>query len=393
MFNKTFIVVCISMFLLLTACQTGKEDAKKFSDDYRVLSEKMRVKQDQVKTRDEYVAFKESRKKEFENLMKKFEKSPSIDEIEILRSKVLYEIEKLDDAEKKIDRVLAKESDFIPDAKMVKVLILLERKKYQEAYNIFKDIENQVKDPYDLYNTYYYLGSVLEDAKIKEELCNKFLNSKQLPKYFIDYKSDLYLTLASIAKQEGNYEKAKNALKKGIAETKDPGTKKYLENTMGQIDYYGKPAFSISAGTWLNSSPLKINDLKGKVVIISFWAPWCPGCRELTPTLVELYNNHKDKGLMIIGYTRFYGRYEDDRKDFGKVTKEEELDHIKKYLERKKVSYPIAITEDKNDYTTYKIAALPTLVLIDKNGNIDFSKIGGGDVKFLKEKIAKLLVQ
>jgi thiol-disulfide isomerase/thioredoxin len=389
MFKRISIIIFAAIFLI--ACQTGKEDAKKFSDEYIKLTERLREQQSKVKKRDDYVAFNAEKKREYENLLKKYEKSPAIEEIEILRSRLLLGLKETDEAEKKIDKVLAKKPGLITEAKMVKVKILLEKKQYDEAHNIFKEIEPQVKDPHDLFGVYFYLGIEHEDNKIKEEYAKKFLNSKQMPENHAKNRFIMYLFLSSIAKMEGDLDKARRMLNEGIAETKDERSKAALVTTLEQLDYFGKEAFPISGGTWMNSSALKIKDLKGQVVVLSFWAPWCPSCRTLTPTLVDLYNENKDQGFTIIGYTRLYGTYSDDVEDKGKVNKEEELELIEKYVERKKVPYPIVIVEGKTDFDAYKIAGLPTLVFIDKKGNVSFTKIGPGNIPFIKQKIKQLL--
>jgi thiol-disulfide isomerase/thioredoxin len=248
-----------------------------------------------------------------------------------------------------------------------------------------------VKDLNDLFEAYYYLGIEHEDNRIKEDYAKKFLNSKEIPENHKKNRYIMYLFLSAIAKQEGDLDKARRVLNEGIADTKEERPKTTLVKTLAQLDYFGKEAFPIPVGTWMNSSALNLKDLKGQVVVLSFWAPWCPSCRTLTPSLVDLYNENKDRGFTIIGYTRLYGTYRDDVEDLGKVKKEEELEHIKKYLERKKIPYPIAIADDKAVLDSYKISGLPTLVFIDKKGNVSFTKIGAGSIPFLKQKIKQLL--
>jgi thiol-disulfide isomerase/thioredoxin/GTP-sensing pleiotropic transcriptional regulator CodY len=389
MIKRISILILIAIFFM--ACQTGKEDAKNFSDDYSKVTEKLKEMRSQVKKRDDYVAYNAEMKREYENLLKKYEKSPAIEEIEILRSKLLLGLKKTDEAEKKIDKVLAKKPGLVTEAKMVKVKILVEKKQYEEAHNIFKEIESQVKDPNDLLNVYFYLGLEHEDNKVKEEYAKKFLNTKQMPEEHAKNRFIVYLFLSAIASEEGDLDKARQILNEGIAETQDERNKATLAKSLEQFDYLGKEAFPLSGGTWMNSSALKLKDLKGQVVVLSFWAPWCPSCRTLTPSLVDLYNENKERGFTVIGLTRLYGTYSDDVEDKGNVNKEEELELIKKYLERKKIPYPIVITEDKSDIDTYKIAGLPTLVFIDKKGNVSFTKIGAGSLPFIKQRIKQLL--
>jgi len=388
MSKNIFILVFIVLFFM--SCQTGKEDAKKFSDDYIKVTNKLKESRNKVKTRDEFVAYKEEKKREFETLLKQFEKSPAIEEIEILRSNVLLQLEKLDEAEKKIDDVLAETPDLINEAKMVKVKILFEREKFNEAYDIFKEIESEIKDLDDLFHAYYILGSEHEDNNVKKEYSKKFLNSKDIPESHSKNRYIMYLMLASVAAEEGDFDQAETLFKEGIAETKEPRKKALLEKSLGQLDFVGKKAFPIAAETWVNSSPLEVEKLKGKVVVVTFWAPWCPSCRKVTPTLVEEYNKNKDQEFVLIGSTRLYGTYRDDVDDKGKVNKEEEIELIKNYVDRKKIPYPIAIADDKANFDTYKIPGIPTLVFINKKGDIDFIKIGGGD-QFIKSRIKKLL--
>ncbi|MCX6584264.1 MAG: redoxin domain-containing protein [Candidatus Aminicenantes bacterium] len=389
MIKKVFILAFMAMFLI--SCQTGKEDAKKFSNEFQEISGTLKVKRDKVKTRDEFIAFNEDMKREFETLLKKYEKSPAIEEIEILRSKILLKVKNLDEAEKKIAALIATNPGLMTEAKMVKVQILFEKKKYDEAYDIFKAIESQVKDINDLLDAYYNIGSEHSDNQVKEEYSNKFLNSPQIPEDLAKNKFNAYLTLAEVAKEKGNADKARKLLNDGIADTKDEKSKAILAKTLEQFDYFGKAAFPISAPTWLNSAPLKLEELKGKPVVVLFWAPWCTYCRALMPEIVNIYAENKDKGLTVLGYTRLYGSYRDDLGDKGKVTKEEEIENIKNHLARHNMQFPVAISEEKTVYDTYKITGIPTMIFITKKGEINYIKIGGGSIPFIKDKIKTLL--
>jgi thiol-disulfide isomerase/thioredoxin len=134
-----------------------------------------------------------------------------------------------------------------------------------------------------------------------------------------------------------------------------------------------------------------LEGLKGQAVILAFWAPWCPSCRKLTPTLVELYNQNKDKGFTVVGYTRLYGTYRDELADKGKVREEEEVAYINAFLQRKGMLFPVGVATDKTDYEKYRIPAIPGLVFIDKKGQVNYTKIGHGNPQFVRDKVKKLL--
>lgn len=390
MIKKVSILFLITIFFI--ACQTGKEDLKKFSDDYSQIFQTLKEKQAEVKTREEYTAFNEEKKKEYENLLKKYEASPDIEGIEILRSKALLELEKFDDAEKKIDQVLADKPDSIIEAKMVKVNILLKKQKYEAAYDIFKDIESEVKDRDDLFNAIFYLALLHKDNDVKRAYSEKFLNAKDVPEERAKNRYLMYSNLAKVATLEGDMNKAKDILKQGMADTKEERQKLSLEKQMGQLDFIGKEAMPLNANKWINSEPLTLADLKGKAVVVYFWAPWCFPCRVLIPTIIEEYNDKKDKGFMVIGITKLTGKYEDDEIDKGKVSEEEELELIRKYMERKKITFPVVVAnvDDRTDLDSYKITGIPTQIFINKQGIVDFITSGSGNIPFIKERIKSL---
>ena len=65
----------------------------------------------------------------------------------------------------------------------------------------------------------------------------------------------------------------------------------------------GQPAPAISATDWLNTPPLSLGKLRGKIVVVEFWATWCPPCRKSIPHLVELHKTYREKGVVLIGLT------------------------------------------------------------------------------------------
>ena len=87
------------------------------------------------------------------------------------------------------------------------------------------------------------------------------------------------------------------------------------------------------------------------------------------------------------------GKYEDDLVDKGKVSEEEEIELIKKYMERKKITFPVVVAKvtDRTDIDKYKITGIPTQIFINKQGIYDFIKSGSGNVPFIKNRIKSLL--
>jgi len=110
----------------------------------------------------------------------------------------------------------------------------------------------------------------------------------------------------------------------------------------------------------LEGNSLTLSDFKGKVIILNFWATWCPPCRREIPDFVELYENYKDRGLLIIGVNLDGG----DRS------------LVKQFSEKYKINYSVVlgnvnVTEDYGG-----IRAIPTTFIIDREGNIREKYIG-----------------
>ena len=132
------------------------------------------------------------------------------------------------------------------------------------------------------------------------------------------------------------------------------------------------PEFSLkdSSGT-----EKKLSDFRGSVVIIDFWATWCPPCREEIPHFVDLYNQYKDQGLEIIG-----------------VSMDQSPERvIPGFIERNNINYTILFGED-SVYDLYGgINAIPTTFVVDKDGNLVRKYIGYREKGVFEQDIKELL--
>ncbi len=104
----------------------------------------------------------------------------------------------------------------------------------------------------------------------------------------------------------------------------------------------------------LQGRNLRLNDYKGKVVLINFWATWCPPCRAEVPDLVKWQREYRGRGLQIIGVT-----YPPQ------TTKE-----VRRLVRNLKVNYPVALGTKQTKALFFQGETLPVSVIIDREGNV-----------------------
>jgi thiol-disulfide isomerase/thioredoxin len=133
----------------------------------------------------------------------------------------------------------------------------------------------------------------------------------------------------------------------------------------------GKPAPEFRVKS-LGGETFDSASLKGKTVLLDFWATWCAPCRKGMPTLEKIHQEFKDKGLVVLG-----------------LSVDEERETVEKYLTTAKVTYPVALTADTDVVPMFQVNAFPTYVVIDRDGNVAAYQVGSWGEAALREALAK----
>ncbi len=138
------------------------------------------------------------------------------------------------------------------------------------------------------------------------------------------------------------------------------------------LAFIGSDAPDFTAdGSWINSGePLSIKKMKGKYVLLDFFAPWCPDCRNSLPKFLEL--GEKLKGKMdVIMVTRLYGFYADENTSAKRGIKpEEELELLKEYFKMKEIAIPAFVSNNEETHDNFAASAIPHYVLVSPEGKV-----------------------
>lgn len=152
--------------------------------------------------------------------------------------------------------------------------------------------------------------------------------------------------------------------------------------------FKSEPVPELSIQEWLGREPATLEKLRGKIVLLDFWAIWCGPCISTFPRLRQWSEKYGGNDFEIIGVTQYYGSAE------GKpLTQLQELDYLTEFKKKYKMPYAIAVTKQGEDNAKFDINAYPTTILLDRQGVVRYVGIGAGaeESANLEDMIKKLL--
>ncbi|HEY2847928.1 MAG TPA: TlpA disulfide reductase family protein, partial [Pyrinomonadaceae bacterium] len=131
------------------------------------------------------------------------------------------------------------------------------------------------------------------------------------------------------------------------------------------------PEFLTQTEVWLSGQQKGLDDLKGKVVMLDFWATWCGPCVEGIPEMKELNDEFASQGLEILGLTRYYGE------SYGlPADRAAELVQVKAFREKHAIPWDLVVADGQQVQVLYGAMLLPTTVLIDRKGIVRYVASG-----------------
>ncbi len=165
----------------------------------------------------------------------------------------------------------------------------------------------------------------------------------------------------------------------GTPHQKRGATSGYLQvrDRATQLALIGETAPELTIKTWISGGPVALEELRGRVVLLEFWATWCKPCQEMFPKLNALHEQESLRGLEITAITRHYMAYGGTEESMA-----EELQLMSAMVTEHGVSFAVGVAHDERLQAIYGANGLPTVIVIDRQGVVRYAGPGGEDPGF-----------
>ena len=162
--------------------------------------------------------------------------------------------------------------------------------------------------------------------------------NEQHPAASAEGPNDAYVELASLVR----YEHMK-------AQSSDPQFAQAMSRLESDDAARQKADFTL---TDLSGKTWHLQDLRGKVVLLNFWATWCPPCRKEMPDLQALYDKYKESGLVVLAIS------------------DEEAGKVQPFIAERKISYPVMLDPGRKVNDLYRVEGIPKTFVYDRDGKM-----------------------
>lgn len=194
--------------------------------------------------------------------------------------------------------------------------------------------------------------------------------------------------LAQTDAARGARTEAVSFLRRELGTYKGTSIEKRIQKNINLLSLEGQPVPPIDLSEYLGPKPPAIATLKGKVVLMFFWAHWCNDCKAQAPILAALASKYRDQGLVIFAPTQRFGYVAGGKP----ATPEDELLYIDQVRE---TSYPVLagqpVPVSEANHLRFGVSTTPTLVLVDRAGIIRLYHPGRMPMEQLESRVRTLL--
>jgi TolA-binding protein/peroxiredoxin len=244
----------------------------------------------------------------------------------------------------------------------------------QKSIGIFEDvIERFSTDRDTVAQAQYLIGSAHASMGDQDRAI------QALQKVVDDYKDSPYAPkamyrIAGIELSRGDVDRAEQSFGKLTAQYPNSFEAQKARKKLEGLGLVGTQALPLSVKEWVGKPPAEIGTLRDKVVVLSFWAIWCPHCRRNIPKMDQLVEHYAAKDLVVVGVTREKPGYEAEK--------------IREFIKTHPMRFATGIDEDGKTSQAYAVSDIPCVVLIDRKGRIRWH----GHPDFLQDGLLETLL-
>ncbi len=163
------------------------------------------------------------------------------------------------------------------------------------------------------------------------------------------------------------------------------GLTKVIRRSFGSSTEYktseSATAPEFATGEWINSQPLTLKNLRGRVVLIEFWTFGCINCRNTLPFVQSWADRYREKGLTVIGVHS------------PEFDEERAVENLRRAVTSLGIRYAVVTDNDYQTWSAYHVEAWPTTFLLDKQGRIRWMHQGEGGYDEAERLIQQLLAE
>lgn len=139
-----------------------------------------------------------------------------------------------------------------------------------------------------------------------------------------------------------------------------------IQKNLHLLSLTGQPAPRLAVGEYIGAKPATLAELRGKVVLLFFWAHWCGDCKQTTPVLERLQREYGARGLVIVGPTQRYGYVAGGRD----ASREEETRYIAEVRRNFYGGLEMTVPVSEENFAEWGCSTTPTLALLDREGRV-----------------------
>ncbi len=161
-----------------------------------------------------------------------------------------------------------------------------------------------------------------------------------------------------------------------------------IQKNINLLSMEGKPAPALESAVWFGPKPPTLASLRGKAVLLFFWAHWCADCKADIPIIAGLMKKYGPRGLALIGPTRYYG-YVANGNDAPPAVEKPYIDQIRRQFYAPLGNMPAPLSNA--NFARYGASSTPTLVLVDRRGIVRWYHPGAATEQELSVQIERAL--